>query len=121
MIGRAHRFHGRNGLRRVYTHGKTVRGPQMSLKVMAGRPDKGYRLAIVVSKKVSKSAVVRNRIRRRLYEAFRLSALAEHPYDVVATVFSEQFVGMPADELNQMLESQLNQAGIGQSKVQKHQ
>ncbi len=121
MIGRAHRFHGRNGLRRVYTHGKTVRGQQLSLKVTAGRPDKGYRLAVVVSKKVSKSAVVRNRIRRRLYEAFRLSALANESYDVVATVFSEHVGDMPADELKQVLESQLSQAGIGQSKAAKHQ
>jgi ribonuclease P protein component len=66
MIGRANRFHGYNSLRYVYKHGKTVRGPHMSLRFCPDAKRQDYRLAVVVSKKISKSAVARNRIRRRI-------------------------------------------------------
>ena len=46
----------------MYQHGKTVRRPQMSLVFVPN--DKGFtRVAVVVSKKIAKSAVERNRIR----------------------------------------------------------
>ena len=44
------------------------------------------RLGIVVSKKVSKSAVVRNKIRRVLKESFRTSLLKSESLDVVLIV-----------------------------------
>jgi ribonuclease P protein component len=66
-----------------------------------------------VSKKVSKSAVVRNRIRRRLYEAFRLEAPnMKGVNDLVVTVFSEQLATIPADEITKMVHAQLKQAKV---------
>lgn len=57
-------------------------------------------MAVIVSKKVAKSAVVRNRIRRRLYEAVRTSKLFdETPVDVVFVVRSEELVRLPHDAL----------------------
>jgi ribonuclease P protein component len=68
---------------------------------------------VVVSKKVSKSAVVRNRIRRRLYEAFRLQEQSvQKPYDMVLTVFHEQMATLPASDLQKLVRAQLKQAGI---------
>jgi ribonuclease P protein component len=44
-------------------------------------------MAVVVSKKISKSAVVRNRIRRRIYETVRTQAiLTGQPIDAVFVV-----------------------------------
>ncbi len=72
-----------------------------------------FRLAVVVSKKVSKSAVVRNRIRRRLYETFRAHAAAiNEPYDIVVTVFSQDLQTIPATEVDRMVVAQLKQAKI---------
>jgi ribonuclease P protein component len=68
MLSRTHRFHGYGSLKKVYANGKSVRGGLIGLKYLAGG-SKPYRVAVVVSKKVHKSAVVRNRIRRRLYVA----------------------------------------------------
>jgi ribonuclease P protein component len=113
MIAREHRFHGYNSLRYVYQHGRTVRGPLMALKLVMNPRRQGYRLAVVVSKKVHKSAVTRNRIRRRLYEAVRQhEAEITKPYDLVLTVFHEQVATMPADELQRMTRAQLRQAGV---------
>jgi len=55
---------------------------------------------VVVSRKVHKSAVVRNRIRRRIYEIVRQSdaRLTDHR-DLVFTVFSERIAEMPAADL----------------------
>ena len=67
-----YRFHSRGGVKWVYRHGKTVRSQKMSL--VFGGNERGFtRVAVVVSKKVEKTAVGRNRIRRRIYEALRLN------------------------------------------------
>jgi ribonuclease P protein component len=113
MINRTHRFHGYGSLRYVYQHGQTIRGPLCSLKFVHNDRRTDYRLAVVVSKKVSKSAVVRNRIRRQLYEAVRrLEAKIAGPYDMVLTVFHEQVKELSGQEVDRLVRAQLRQAGI---------
>ena len=113
MVGRKNRFHGHGSLRYVYNNGKTVRGPLCALKFAPNDRRTEYRLAIVVSKKVHKSAVVRNRIRRRLYEAFRHeSAAFRGAYDLVVTVFNEQLATIPAEEVQKLVHAQLKQAKV---------
>lgn len=113
MITRKNRFHGYNSLRYVYQNGQTVRGPLCAMKFVRNDRRKDYRLAVVVSKKVHKSAVVRNRIRRRLYEAFRLeSPHITQPYDIVVTVFNEQIATISGDEVKKLVHAQLRQAKI---------
>lgn len=113
MIRASHRFHGHSSLSYVYRHGQIVRGPLTALKYVRNTRRQEYRAAIVVSKKISKSAVVRNRIRRRLYEAIR----RQEPrlvvaYDLVFTVFSDVVATIPAEEVDRLIYTQLKQAGI---------
>lgn len=113
MISKQHRFHGYNKLTAVYRKGQTARSPLLMLKYYKNPQRTTYRLAVVVSRKVSKSAVVRNRIRRRLFEAYRLHSPEFHePYDMVLTAFSDQVATMPVNELSYMVTKQLQQAGI---------
>lgn len=111
MISVRHRFHGHNSLRGVYSHGQTIRSQFVSLKFVdraAGRP---YRAAIVVSRKVHKSAVVRNRIRRRLYEVIRQADdELTRQRDLIFTVFSDQIADMPSAELTKTVEDLLRKA-----------
>jgi ribonuclease P protein component len=117
MITRAHRFHGYGSHRYIYRHGKTVRGPLCSLKYIINKRRKTFRISVVVNKKVNRSAVQRNRIRRRLYEIVRTtSPLISEPYDLVITVFSDQINELSADELNRLVKTQLFQAGVITSK-----
>ncbi|HVI60614.1 MAG TPA: ribonuclease P protein component [Candidatus Saccharimonadales bacterium] len=111
MIGQRNRFHGYGSLRAVYQRGRTVRGPLMSLKYNDRGPGRAYRAAVVVSRKVHKSAVTRNRIRRRLYEIIRLadSRLTDHK-DLVLTVFSDRAAELESDKLRAMVEDLLAQA-----------
>lgn len=113
MIARKHRFHGHGSLRYVYRNGHTVRTATTSLRYIVNQRRSTYRLAVVVSKKVSKSAVVRNRIRRRVYEIVRTNQTKiQEPYDMVFTVFSEQIANMPAEELRTIIINQLLRANI---------
>ncbi len=112
MLSKRYRFHGRRSLNHVYRSGQVVRGPLFSLKYIRHSKGDYYRCAVVVSKKVSKSAVVRNRIRRRLYELFRLYLDEQTPFDVVCSVFSDQVASMPADELRLEFHKQMKLAKL---------
>jgi ribonuclease P protein component len=104
MFGRSHRFHGYGSLRAVYQRGRNARGSMMSLRYGQRDTQRPYRVAVVVSRKVSKSAVVRNRIRRRVYEAARdLQSDIESGTDLVFTVYSEQLATMPAKDLQSLV------------------
>ena len=113
MISRKNRFHGHASLRYVYSQGQVVRGPMISLKFTQNPKRSSYRLAVVISKKVLKSAVDRNRLRRQIYEQVRLlePAITE-PYDLVVTVFNEQIMNLGQGELATMVAAQLRQAGV---------
>jgi ribonuclease P protein component len=118
MIARAHRFHGHNSLRHVYAHGQTIHGPLCTLRYAANPRRQTWRAAVIVSKKTHKSAVVRNRIRRRIYEIIRThlqpTAMA---IDIVFIVYSDQMASLPAGEVEAAIMSQLQKAGLVQSMV----
>ena len=111
MISRLHRFHGYGSLNYVYQHGRTFRSPLLSLKAAPNERRRIYRCAVVISKKVNKSAVVRNRMRRRIFEIIRRAGI-DQPYDIVITGYSEQLAGLTSDELSKSINSLLSNAGI---------
>ena len=113
MIDRKHRFHGYGSLRHVYAHGEQIRGPYLSLKYNPNPRRSIFRAAVVVSRKVDKSAVARNRIRRRLYECIRVhQAEIKEPYDLVFTVFSPQLEDSTAEELQETVNKLLLDSGV---------
>lgn len=113
MLSKLHRFHGYGSLRSVYSYGKTVRGPLMSLRFSKNEGRGSWRCAVVVAKKVSRSAVTRNRIRRRIYEAVRAQSDSFiDSFDIVITVFNDQLAVLPAEEVRQAAFRLLKQAGI---------
>ncbi len=113
MISRAHRFHGYNSLNNVYKNGRTVRGPLFAVKSLPNPRRSHYRLAVVVSRKVHKSAVARNRMRRRLYEIVRLlEDRITQPHDIVITVFQESLIDESPKNLTRQVKKQFTDAGI---------
>jgi ribonuclease P protein component len=113
MIGRTNRFHGRAVLQRHYDRSKSVRSGVLALRYAPNERRKTYRLAVVVSRKVSKSAVVRNRIRRRLYENVRiLSNQFTAPYDLVLLVYDEKVAAQPPADLSRDIAALCRKASL---------
>lgn len=108
MLNRTNRFNGLNALNFVHKQGKVQRGGSFSVKYILNTRRSTYRVAVVVSKKVSKSAVTRNRIRRRVFEVARLElADLKQPYDIAFMIYDINLATMPAVELQQMVKAQL--------------
>ena len=113
MIAQKHRFHGLGSLRHTYQNGKTVRSQMLAIKFLHNERRSSYRAAVVVSKKVNKSAVARNRTRRRIFEVIRQNETKiAGPYDLVITIFSDEVRTQPPEVLEKTLLGLFKQAGM---------
>ncbi len=82
------RFHTERSVRRVMQYGRPIRSRYTTVRVVDSRHP-ASRVAVIVSKKVFKSAVKRNRIRRRIYNIVRHDILHTKPsVDITINVFS---------------------------------
>lgn len=113
MLSHKYRFHGHKSLRFVFRYGLVVRGRHVLVRVHKHPHRVHGRVAIVVSKKVAKRAVERNRIRRRLYETIRGAWNdIDQPYDIVVVVASPEVGVMPVGELRSEIVSLLRDAHL---------
>ncbi len=110
MLSQKYRFHSRGGVRYTYQKGKTIRTPILAL-IYAHNTRHHQRFAVVVSKKVLKSAVGRNAIRRRVYEAIRLE-LPEYTYhmDCIFVVYNKNVLTMPFLDLRRSIKDLLTRS-----------
>jgi ribonuclease P protein component len=112
MLPAAHRLRSSADIARVYkrgSHGGS--GGVLTVKAApSGRPQ--TRAVVVVGKKVSKKAVLRNRIRRRLTEALRGDLATVAPgYDIVVSVHAD-ISETPAPAIREHLTRALTRAGV---------
>ena len=84
----------------------------MALKYCKNPKRTDYRLAVVVSKKVHKSAVTRNRIRRRIYEIVRKKTDLKNAYDIIISVYDEGTATCSNDNLESQVLALIDKAGI---------
>ncbi len=113
MLAYKYRFHGHGSLRYLFRNGTTARNRQVLVRYCENRNRTDSRVAVVVGKKVSKSAVKRNRIRRRVFEVVRTHLDVLKPsHDVSLTVFSLELLTMPPKELEGVVLGALAQAGL---------
>jgi len=112
MLNRQYRLRDRRSVARVYRSGQTSRAGSLAIRVAANRQESS-RAAVVVSKKVAKSAPVRNRIRRRLFESLRLRWGSIKPgHDLLISVFAQDVKTMPQAELDFLVDQLLDKAGL---------
>ena len=113
MIPSPLRFHGHNSLRYVYANGKAVRSQLLTIKWTKNTHRSLSRTSVVVSKKVIKGAIGRNRIRRRIYEYVRLNLpRLNDTYDIVIICTSPELRTMPYEELVALLDQLLLKADL---------
>lgn len=114
MLARENRLRSAADIARVYKRGAYGgSGGALSVKaVVSGRPV--TRVVVVVAKKISKRAVVRNRIRRRLVEQLRQRWATVKPgYDIVVSVHAD-LSQLPPLELTSHLAKALGRAQVDQ-------
>src|SRR5690606_25462483 len=113
MLAYIYRFHGPNSLRFAYRNGQTTHSRICKVKYTPNPRRKDPRFAIVVSKKVHKSAVGRNRIRRRFYETIRQHLPRLKPgMDIVVIIVSGEALAMPFDEIDKTIEQLFREADL---------
>ena len=105
------RLKGHRTFKYIHKNAKKYYGNHMDLKVVKSKPDilishkissklSNFRLAIAISKKVSKSSVVRNRIRRKLHENFLHNFKGENnhvPYWVLVNLKGGNFANRESE------------------------
>ena len=112
MISAKNRFHGHNSLQYLHRKGQVVHAKGIVLKYSQSQAGKPYRAAVIVSKKVHKSAVVRNRIRRRVYECLRERLSPELTADLAVQVYDVGFAIMPAEQVSATIGGLLTKAKL---------
>lgn len=87
----------------------------MSLHVLENKDaHKRIRAGVVVSRKVNKSAVVRNRIRRRVYSQLRNSMSGlQLSADLLFTIYQSEVSAMPTEQLAVEINKLIEQAHLG--------
>ena len=113
MISSDHRFHGHGSLKYIFSKGATFRSRHLILRAIRNPRRKKSRVAIIVSKKVEKRAVGRNRIRRRLFGVIQsyLPTLND-TYDIAFIVTGSELKEMDYLELQDSVQHLLTQAGV---------
>lgn len=113
MIAKDFRFHGHGSLNYLFKNGKTARNASVLVRFVPNKRRETSRVSVIVSKKVSKSAVVRNRIRRRVYEVVRHNWHYVAPQiDFAVTILSADIAVLPAPEVERAVIGALRRADI---------
>lgn len=85
----------------------------MIIKTVANKHRKDSRIAVVISKKTLKSAVRRNRIRRRIYETIRsILPSLNGVYDIAVIVTASDIINMPHQDMLNQIDQLLSQSDI---------
>jgi ribonuclease P protein component len=113
MISSKYRFHGHGSLNYLHRNGETARGSMMAARFAPNKHRELPRFAVVVSKKVYKSAVKRNRIRRRIYEIIRQTVTDSSPsIDIAINVYDPEVLDLPQPKLEREVRDLLKSAGL---------
>lgn len=113
MIPFKNRFHGHSSLSYVYKNGQALRSHLFTVKFIANSHRDESRIAVVVSKKVLKSAVRRNLIRRRLYEYMRTKLpTLKGVYDIAIIVTSSDFINLSHQDMAGQVDQLIAQSGM---------
>lgn len=113
MISRKYRFSGRGGLRYLFRNGAYKRSRYLTVKTLLNPSRKAPRFAVIISKKVHKSAVGRNRVRRRIYEFIRTEMPELKPgQDTAVIITSGELLGQSTEELVGHLRDIFRSAGL---------
>lgn len=107
MISKKFRFHGHGALKYVFKNGDQKRGSFFAIKFSRNSRQKNPRVAVIISKKVFKHAVDRNRARRRVYEIVRRTiktfAKPGENFDIAISLYRPEINEISSEDLANQL------------------
>lgn len=103
MLKKINRFQGNRALMSVVKKGQSTYDQNIKLKYIKNPNQANSKFAVVVSKKVSKSAVVRNKIRRRIYHSLK-SEIDTNKGLFVIFIYSDNFKSIKFNQLQTIIE-----------------
>jgi len=113
MISNSNRFHGHSSLNYVYKNGQVARSRWLIIKAVVNPNRKQSRLAVIISKKVLKGAVKRNRVRRQIYTyASKLLPNLKNVYDIAIIVSSGELFTESQPEIFKQLDQVIDQLSL---------
>lgn len=113
MIPKCNRFHGHSSLNYVYKNGQAVRSRKLTIKVVNNPKRQKPRMAVIISKKVLKSAVKRNRVRRQVYAYIsNLIPQLNDVYDIVFIITSGELYTENQIEIFNQINQLIDQLSI---------
>lgn len=113
MLSKPYRFHGHGSLRYVYKNGQAVRGKYLTIKYSPNPRRTKPRVAVVVSKKVFKSAVKRNKVRRRVFEAiYKLDVTQLKVCDIAIIVTSSELLALSQPAIEELFRRFVDEAKL---------
>lgn len=112
MVSKEYRLSGNKNFEKVFQEGQLVQAETFGLAYLNRGDNEVTRFGFIVSTKVSKIAVNRNRVKRALSEAVRfLTSKLEKGYNVVFLA-KGQSMKVPTDELMREVGITLKKAGL---------
>ena len=113
MLAGRFRFHGHGSLKFLHKNAATSRSRYFTVKAIANPRRQHSRFAVIVSKKVHKSAVGRNRIRRRTYEMLRqIQPHLPETTDIAVIVSTGEVINAPYEDIWDTLQAQLKELNV---------
>lgn len=111
MLTRPHRLAAKSDFAKLFAKGRPFHARGLTLKA-APNGQEATRVGFVVSTKVSKRSVVRNRIRRRLRDIIRLRMAEIRPGFDIALIVKAELLPLEHAELVQTVEFLLDKSGL---------
>lgn len=114
MISFKYRFHGHGSLDFLFRKGDIKRNNFLTIKYLPNKLRKYSRFSVIVSKKITKKAILRNRIRRRIYGIIRTEIIPKikSTYDIAIIINSVDINKLNYLELEDKIINLFKQANL---------
>lgn len=107
MLPKANRLTKKAEFKEVLSRGKTIQGRLFTLKYLEKEPEFPTKVGIIVSKKIAKRAVYRNKARRRLKEVLRNYVKSLNPGLNMAFLVKREILEAKYTDIRQEVETTL--------------
>jgi ribonuclease P protein component len=112
MLAKQYRLSGKNNFDKVLKEGRFVQSDAFGLAYLKREDEEVSRFGFIVSTKVSKTAILRNRVKRALSEAARfINTKIEKGYNIVFLAKGKS-TKVPTDQLMREVGAVLERAGL---------